>query len=88
MAHDSQPYNRIYCDASCIEQTDFGRNRDVRISSQARGLQNAVQARLFLLFPSLALDDIIEPRHLSGTWLILVAIHLKWWFKVELDGQF
>ena len=65
MTHDSEPYSNtiiqvVFNDFILVEIGMDG------LFHRRSNFQNAVQARAFLLFWSLALDAIMEPRYLKS----------------------
>ena len=70
MTHDSQPYSNTVIQAVLNDfiLVEIGMDG---LFHRRSNFQNAVQARAFLLFRSLALDAIMEPRYLkSVTWFM------------------
>ena len=65
MTHDSQPYSNTVIQVVLNNFTLVGIGMD-GLSHRHSNFQNAVQARAFLLFRSLALDAIMEPRYLKS----------------------
>ena len=70
MTHDLQPYSNTVIQVVLNNFTLVGIGMD-GIFHKRSNFQNAVQARAFLLFRSLALHAIMEPRYLkSVTWFM------------------
>ena len=81
MNHDPQPYSNTVIQVVLNNFTLVEIGMD-GLFHRLSNFQNAVQARAFLLFRSLALDAIMEPRYLkSVTWF------MEWRLRMTVNGH-